>query len=302
MSAHSEKRVDVYTRVTNQILAELENGVLPWRKPWNSTNAIGCIIRPLRHNGVPYTGINILMLWATAVDGGFSLPTWMTFRQALELGAHVRKGEKGSLVVYANTLTRTEQSDRGEDVDREIPYLKSYTVFNVAQIDGLPDTYYAPPAPPPLAPVRIAHAEAFFAGTKAVVRHGGVRAFYSPAADHIAMPPYEAFRSPEAYYAVLGHETVHWTGHRSRLDRDLTGAKKTESYAREELVAELGAAFLCADLNLVPAVREDHAPYIASWIRVLKDDKRAVFQAARHAQRAADYLHGLQPADDAAAA
>ena len=261
-------------------------------KPWSAGNTAGRIIRPLRHNGVPYSGINVLMLWAEAADKGFTSPTWMTFKQASELKANVRKGEKGSLVVYANSLTRTEENSSGEEEEREIHYMKGYTVFNVDQIDGLPEQYRAEP-PVPLTPVeRIAHAEAFFAATKADIRYHGDRAFYSIDGDYIQMPVIEAFRDPESFYAVLAHEETHWTRHPSRLDRSF-GRKRfgDEGYAQEELVAELGSAFICADLGLTPEIREDHAAYIASWLTVLKNDKRAVFTAASYAQKALDYLH-----------
>lgn len=289
---------DVYERITNQIVAELEQGVRPWLKPWNGEHAAGRITRPLRSNGVPYRGINILMLWSEAVSKGFAAPIWMTFKQALELNAHVRKGETGSLVVYASSITRSETDPgTGEENERDIPFMKGYTVFNVEQIEGLPAQYYAP-ATPQLDPVqRIAGAESFFASTGAGISHGGNRAFYSPAYDRIQMPPFEAFRDAQSYYATLAHETTHWTRHESRLNREF-GRKRwgDEGYAMEELVAELGAAFLSSDLDLTPEVRDDHASYIASWIKVLKDDKRAIFTAASHAQRAADFLHALQPA------
>ena len=293
----NQPRQDVYSRVTAQIIAELEKGVRPWVKPWNAEHAAGRITRPLRHTGQPYSGINILMLWAAATAAGYAAPFWMTFRQAQELGAHVRKGEKGSLVVYANTISRTEADpESGEDIERQIPFMKGYTVFNVEQIEGLPQHFHAT-VTPQIDPVqRIERADAFFTATGATIRSGGDRAYYAIAADYIQMPPFEAFRGPESYYSTLGHETVHWTRHPSRLDRDF-GRKRhgDEGYAREELVAELGAAFLCADLGLTPEVRDDHAPYIASWLKVLNDDKRAIFSAAAHAQRAVDFLTGLQP-------
>ena len=220
----------------------------------------------------------------------------MTFKQAKELGGHVRKGEKGSLVVYANTISRTEiDADTGEEEERDIPFMKGYTAFNVEQIEGLPAHFYAV-AEPQLDPVeRIDHAEAFFAATSADIRHGGNQAYYAVGSDHVQMPPFEAFRDAESYYATLAHEVTHWTRHASRLERDF-GRKRwgDEGYAAEELVAELGSAFLAADLELTPEVREDHAAYIGSWLKVLKNDKRAIFTAAAHAQRAADFLHGLQ--------
>jgi antirestriction protein ArdC len=297
-------RADVYTRITNAILTELEQGTRPWLKPWNAEHAAGRITRPLRANGIPYRGINILMLWAEAESKGYTAPIWITFKQSLDLGAHVRKGEHGSLVVYASKTTRTEvDAVTGDESERDIPFLKGYTVFNVEQVEGLPAQYYAT-ATKTLDPVqRIAHAEAFIAATGARVGHGGNRAFYSVSEDRIQMPPFEAFRDAESYYATLAHETVHWTRHESRLNRDF-GRKRwgDEGYAMEELVAELGSAFLSSDLSLTPEVMPDHAAYVASWIKVLKEDKRAIFTAAAQAQRAADFLHGLQPVQQQEAA
>ena len=292
------ERKDVYARITDRIIADLEQGVRTWMKPWNAGNTGGRIMRPLRFNGIPYSGINILMLWAESVAKGFGSPTWMTFRQAAELDAHVRKGEKGSLVVYANAITRTEENEQGEEEERSIPYLKSYCVFNVEQIDDLPETYYAKPEITTTPVERIARAESFFAATKADIRYRGNQAFYSVTDDYIQMPVIEAFRDSESFYATLAHESAHWTRHATRLDRDF-GRKQwgDEGYAREELVAELSSAFLCADLGLTPEVRDDHACYIASWLTVLKNDRRAIFSAASHAQKAVDYLCGLQAAD-----
>src|ERR1700737_3474859 len=289
-------RTDVYERVTNQIVAELEKGVRPWLKPWNAEHAAGRITRPLRGNGIPYNGINVLMLWSAAMEKGYAAPVWMTFKQASDLKANVRKGEHGSLVVYADKIIRNEaDAVTGEESERAIPFLKGYTVFNVEQIDGLQQQYYAKPEPRLDTMPRIDRAEAFFAGTGAAVRHGGTMAYYNVSQDFVQMPPFEAFRDAESFYSTLAHETVHWTRHKSRLDRDF-GRKRfgDEGYAMEELVAELGSAFLSADLDLTPELREDHASYIASWIKVLKDDKRAIFTAASHAQRAADFLHAVQ--------
>jgi antirestriction protein ArdC len=286
-------KTDIYQRVTNQIVASLETGIRPWMKPWSGEHAAGRITRPLRSNGVPYQGINVLMLWGAAMEKGYSAPIWMTFKQALALGGAVRKGEHGSLVVYASSFTRTEADDKGEESAKDIPFLKSYTAFNVEQIDGLPAHYLAP-AEPRLDPVqRIDHAERFFAATGATVRHGGDRAYYSISTDHVQMPHFETFRDAESFYAILAHETTHWTRHPSRLAREF-GRKRfgDEGYAMEELVAELGAAFLCADLDLTPEPRPDHAAYIANWLKALKNDKRAIFTAASYAQRAADFLSG----------
>jgi antirestriction protein ArdC len=290
-------RKDVYTRVTERIVADLEAGVRPWVRPWNGKHAAGRISRPLRHNGQPYAGINIISLWCAASACGFAAPIWMTFRQAGELGGHVRKGESGSLVVYANKITRVDtDAETGNETEREIPFLKGYTVFNVEQIDDLPAHFYAPAASQ-LDPVaRIEHAEDFFAASGAAIGHGGNRAFYRPATDTIQLPPFEAFRDADSYYATLAHELTHWTSHKSRLDRDFGGKRfGSEAYAMEELVAELGAAFLCADLKLALEPREDHASYIGNWLTVLKGDNRAIFTAAAHAQRAADFINGLQP-------
>jgi antirestriction protein ArdC len=289
-------RADIYTRVTASIIAELEKGVRPWHKPWNAEHAAGRITRPLRFNGQPYKGVNVLMLWMAAELQGFAAPIWMTFNQARELGGHVKKGEKGSLVVYADRLHKTETGDDGEEVERDIYFMKGYTVFNVDQTEGLPAHFYATAAPQ-LDPVqRIEAADLFFANTEADIRHGGNSAYYAAEADYVQMPPFVAFRDTESYCATLAHELTHWTKHPKRLDREF-GRKKfgDEGYAREELVAEIGAAFLCCDLGLAAEPREDHAAYLDHWLKVLKEDKRAIFQAAAHAQKAADFLHALQP-------
>ncbi len=292
-------RPDVYARITNRIIDDLERGVRPWLNPWSAANTAGRITRPLRHNGQPYSGINVVLLWSEAVARGFVSPIWMTFRQALALGGHVRKGETGSTVVYANRVTKTERDDNGDEVEREISFLRAYTVFCVDQIDCLPDHYHTK-VEPILDPVtRIDRADAFYAATRADIHHGGTQAYYALVSDHVQMPPFETFHDAEAYYATLGHELVHWTRHGSRLDRDF-GRKRwgDEGYAREELVAELGAAFLCADLGITPEPRVDHAAYIASWLKVLRNDERFIFSAAAHAQRGVDFLHRLQPQAD----
>ncbi|MGJ5134363.1 ArdC family protein [Bradyrhizobium oligotrophicum] len=295
-------KVDVHQKITDQIVRELERGVRPWHQPWKVEHSAGRITRPLRGNGIPYQGVNVLMLWSAAIGRGYTAPIWMTFKQAKELGAHVRKGEEGSLVVYADKIIRSEtDAETGEEAERAIPFMKGYTVFNVEQIEGLPAHYYAQP-PERTEPVqRIAQADAFFAATGATLVYGGSRACYVPSTDNIHMPCIDFFRDAESYYATLAHECTHWTRHETRLNRDF-GRKRfgDEGYAMEELVAELGAAFLSADLGLTPEVRDDHAAYISSWIKVLKNDKRAIFTAASHAQRAADFLHGLQKQNEAA--
>jgi len=300
-------RADVYARVTDRIVEDLARGVRPWARPWRvAPGQEGArITLPLRSNGTPYRGVNVLLLWGAALEGGFSSPMWMTYRQAQELGGQVRKGESGSLVVFANRVTKTETGDDGADIEREIPVMKGYTVFNVEQIDGLPERFRPRPAPlpaggagdgpvaPPLQPHQAA--EAFFAATGAVFRHGGAQAFYAPTHDVIQLPPVVAFRDAEAYASTKAHELVHWTGHPSRNARAFGKRFGDQAYAFEELVAELGAAFLCAYLGVTPEIREDHAAYLAHWLQVLQQDKRAIFTAATHAQRAVDYLQGLQP-------
>jgi antirestriction protein ArdC len=227
----------------------------------------------------------------------------MTYRQARELGAQVRKGEHGSLVVYTDKIICPETGANGEEAVREIAFMKGYTVFNCEQIDGLPPHYYAAATPPVSVLERIDTAERFAATTRVTIRHGGNRAYYSITDDYVQMPPFDSFRDAEGYYATLLHELTHWTRHPTRLDREF-GRKRwgDAGYAAEELVAEMGAAFLCADLGVTPEPREDHAAYIASWLDVLKNDKRAIFTAAAHAQRATDYLYGLQASDRTGAA
>jgi len=293
MSKTNSVRTDVYARVTDRIVADLEAGTRPWMKPWSNSAGNGPVARPLRHNSVPYRGVNVLMLWADAMDKGFSSPVWMTYQQAQDLGAHVRKGETGSLVVYADRFTKTETNGEGQDVEREIPFMKGYTVFNVEQIEGLPGEYITEPTSAGNAE-QIASAETFFAATGAKFQHGGSRAFYAPSQDLIQLPPLATFRDSESYAATKAHELIHWTGNDQRLARQFGKRFADDAYAVEELVAEMGAAFLCADLGVTPETLPDHADYLAHWLSVLKNDKRAIFTAAAQAQRAADYLHSLQ--------
>lgn len=294
-------RLDIYTRITEKIVSDLEAGVKPWMKPWSAVNTDGRITRPLRHNGQPYSGMNVLLLWSEQMSRGFSSAMWMTFKQALELGASVRKGESGATVVFASRFTKSQADGNGNEVDREIPFLKAYTVFNIEQIDGLPDHYHRSSEPVPDPVARIEAADRFFRDTGSVVRHGGNHAFYAPGPDLIQMPAFETFKDPASYYAVLGHEHVHWTAEKSRVGRDLSRyAKDRSDRAREELIAELGSCFLCADLGIAPELepRPDHASYLQSWLSVLASDKRAIFQAAAHAQRAVAYLHDTQSSVD----
>ena len=222
-------RKDVYTRVTERIISDLEQGIRTWMKPWSVEHTAGRITKPLRHNGTPYRGMNILLLWGEAMAKGYTAPIWMTFKQALELDAHVRKGEHGSLVVYADRIRRSETDEKGDAVER------------------------------------IEAADRFFAATGITLRHGGNRAYYAEGPNAVQMPPFESFRDAESYAATLAHECIHATKHPKRLAREF-GRKRwgDEGYAAEELVAELGAAFLCADLGITPDIREDHAAYMGS--------------------------------------
>ncbi len=295
----SDTPQNIYDRVTKKIIADLERGVCPWQKPWDDDKAALRIVRPRRHNGEFYNGVNILLLWDAAFTYGFENPYWMTFKQAKEYGAHIRKGEKAALVVYANKIVKTEtDQETGQDVEREIPFLRGYSVFNAQQIEGLPEKFIWNPSS--LAATsrteRLTHIDEFIRNTGAVIRHGGEKAYYAPASDHIQMPPLDAFADQESYYATLTHETTHWTSHKDRLNRDFGQKEKFDAaYAKEELVAEIGAAFLCAELGLAPEPREDHAAYIGHWLKALNNDKKFIFSAASHASRAVDYLKGLQP-------
>lgn len=295
MTSQTTLKEDVYSKITNKIIADLERGELTWRKPWNPDNLIGKINRPLRWNNVPYTGVNIIMLWAEAADRGYQTPYWMTFKQAAELKGHVKKGEKATQVVFADSFTVVDKDQNGEEKKQNIPFLKSYAVFNAAQIDGLPEPYYnVPEFKPTNEETRILELEKFFAATKAEITHGGNQAYYSVTQDKVQMPPFECFYSALNYYSCLSHEMVHWTRHPKRLDRDF-GRKHfgDEGYAKEELVAELGSCFLSSDLGLEPESHEGHAAYIQSWLTVLKNDKKFIVNAASHAQRATEYILNL---------
>jgi antirestriction protein ArdC len=286
---------DVYSRVTDKIIADLEQGVRPWVKPWKASNAGDRITLPVRHNGIPYQGINILLLWGEQLDKGFRSNHWMTFKQAQAFGANVRKGEHGSLVVYANKVTKTDTDDQGDEIERAIPFMKGYTVFNVDQIENLPAEYRTDAESVDREPLE--HAEAFFAKTGAVIRHGRNKAYYAPAQDIVQLPVPESFDTAQSYAATKAHEITHWTSHKTRLDRQLGKRFGDEAYAAEELIAEIGAAFLCAQLGLTPEVREDHAAYLDHWLKVLMGDKKAIFTAASQAQKACEFLFSLQSAE-----
>lgn len=281
-------RASLYDEVTARIIAQLEEGVFPWVKPWSSGNAVTGLPRNAI-SGRHYSGINILILWGAVVDGGYPSQDWLTFRQALAAGGCVRKGEKGRTVFYANRFTPDDdRKQEGEgDKPRSIPFLKRFTVFNAAQCDGLPERLTVEPAPLPERELH-AQAEVLIAATEADFRTGGTKAFYNVGADYVQVPPQPAFTNQIDYYRTALHELGHWTGYKTRLGRDQSGNFGTALYAREELCAELASAFLCAALGIVPTVR--HADYLGSWLAVLRQDNRAIFKAASQASKAADYL------------
>lgn len=278
------EKFDVYTHVTNQIIAQMDAGTPPWRKPW--TGGGTSVSLPQRFNGEAYRGINILMLWATAMAKGYSSARWMTFNQAKELGAHVRKGEKSATVVKFGTIEREDESG-GE---RQIPYAKAYRVFNADQIEGLPGEFYILPDPPrDLGTKADPTLEAFFAATGA---HIDVteepRAYYNITTDRIHMPPIETFHRVTGFYGTLAHEVTHWTGAAKRLDR-LSRFSDRKAYAFEELVAEIGNCMLCATIGVEPEFGQS-AAYVEGWLAAMKKDNRAIFRAASEAQKAVDYI------------
>ena len=288
---------DIYREVTDTILAQLEKGVRPWQRPWETGVEAEkpAPTLPLRHNGEPYRGTNVVLLWSAASERGYDKPTWMTYRQAQELGGNVRKGEKGVLVTFARTWTKKEvDPETGIEEEKEVPVMKGYTVFNVAQIDGLPQQYYERKSEETSPAARIEGAEAWLQATGVELRHGGDKAYYSPAGDYVQLPSFAAFKEPLGYYATAMHEITHWTRHPDRLDRNF-GQKRfgDNGYAMEELTAELGSAFVGAETGVAPEVREDHAAYIGAWMAVMKDDKKAFFTAASHAAKAAEFLSEL---------
>lgn len=292
-----EKMRSIHQTITDSIVAAIENGVAKdWQMPWHQGAAIA---RPTNiETGRRYSGINIVALWAASQNLGFSSGTWGTFRQWRNAGATVRKGAKASYVVFSKSIT----VDDGEETDTEVSddqnvsrprfIAKATPVFNAAQIDG-----WSEPVPEIKSPAEIdERAEAIVAATNARIEHGGDRACYIPANDLIRMPQRTAFTgtetspSTESYYSTLFHELTHWTAAAHRCDRDLSGRFGSNSYAVEELIAELGAAFLCAEIGISSAPRADHAAYIGSWLRCLKSDNRAIFKAAAQASKAAAFV------------
>src|SRR5580704_5756182 len=282
----SMKIADLYQSVTADIIKDLEAGAAPWTKPWKNGNTGGILPMnaPTKRG---YNGINIPILWHAQITHGYKTASWMTYKQASELGAQVRGGEKSTHIVFTKQLN-VKDTDTDTDEERKIGMLKAYSVFNVAQIDGLERAEDIEQLEPD---ARQNAVTTFIATTKADIRIGGDKACYVPALDFICLPPESAFKSREHFLATSLHECGHWSGHKSRLDRDLRSRFNEKAYAAEELIAELNAAFLCAHLGITGQLR--HADYIASWISLLKEDDRAIFTAASQASKAADYLRSF---------
>ena len=287
----SRDRTNLYSEITDKIVAELEAGRVPWVQPWGTAAAKAPLGLPQNAaTGRRYSGINVLLLWGAVVERGFGGQSWLTFRQALSLGGNVRKGERGTTVVYADRFVPEDEKRRaaetGEDA-QAIPFLKRFTVFNTDQCENLPDDVAtaAPPVPQGLIEPTV---EALVKATGIDFRIGGDRAFYVPAQDYVQVPPPQAYFETINWHRTALHELGHATGHVSRLGRDLSGSFGSKKYAFEELVAEINAAFCCASLGTAPTVR--HADYIGSWLEVLREDNRAIVRAASQASKAADWL------------
>ena len=284
------ERSSLYEDVTRRIVGELKAGRFPWVQPWGKTGGAASGLPRNAITGRPYSGVNILILWGAVIEQEHPSQGWLTFKQALDAGGRVRKGEHGTTVVYADRFTPEGEKNRareaGEDA-RAIPFLKRFTLFNVAQCEGLPADLAADVPPLPereIVPV----AEQVIVASGVDFRIGGDRAFYVPSEDFVQVPPQPAFFEQVNYYRTCLHELCHATAHASRLGRNLVNGFGTKDYAREELIAEIGSAFLCAALGIVSTVR--HADYLASWLDVLREDSRAIFRAASAASKAAEWL------------
>ncbi|GLR89614.1 ArdC family protein [Bradyrhizobium iriomotense] len=291
-----QNRAGLYDEITDKIIAELEAGRVPWVQPWGTAAAEAPLAMP--NNAATkrrYSGINVLILWGAVIERGFAGQSWLTFRQALSHGGHVRKGERGTTVVYADRFVPNDEKRRAKETGEEvlaIPFLKRFTVFNADQCDGLPAEIATTAAPRPQGLIEPA-VEALIKATGIDFRISGDRAFYAPAEDYVQVPPPQAYFEPINWHRTALHELGHASGHSSRLNRDFSGSFGTKKYAFEELIAELSAAFSCASLGIVPTVR--HADYIASWLEVLREDNRAIVRAASQASKAADYILGFLP-------
>jgi antirestriction protein ArdC len=294
-------RPSLYDEVTAKIITQLEAGIFPWVQPWEMQGAVPGLPRNAV-SGRTYSGVNVLILWGAVIERAFPSQDWLTFKQALAAGGCVRRGETGETIFYAARFTPDSNKPNGAsgavegqsngDKPQGIPFLKRFTVFNVAQCEGLPPRIAADPVPLPERQL-VADAESLIANSGADFRIGGARAFYSPTEDYVQVPPQPAFTAQIDYYRTALHELGHWTGHPSRLARSYGKRFGDSAYAREELCAELASAFLCAALGIVPTVR--HADYLGNWLAVLRDDARAIFKAASHASKAADFLLAFAP-------
>ena len=287
-------RWDLHQHVTDTIVRQLEAGNIPWHDQWKKSATFAL---PVNYTtGRKYRGINIVLLWASVDEQQFTSCEWASFKQWHEKDQFVRKGEKGTKIVYYDLL----EKEKDGEVEK-IPFLKSSVVFNRCQLEGYKQEQAE--ANDELKPVfeTIRPVEEFVANTKAIIEHNPDKACYVPSEDLIRMPhpenflAHERFTQAEAYYSTLTHELVHWTGHNKRLNREKGKKFGDSTYAREELIAELGAAFLCAELQLPTAEKGNHAAYIASWLKALKDDKNLIVPAASQASKAVDYLQSLQP-------
>jgi antirestriction protein ArdC len=289
------QRDNLYREITDKIIAELERGIVPWVQPWTASRQLCPLGLPV--NGLTrrsYSGINILLLWSALEERGFASPYWVTFKQCIAMGGSVRKGGHGTHVYFADKFVPQKEKARAEETGDEpsaIAFLKRYTVFNAEQCDGLPKGLIAPPVAKTEQQI-VPEAEALIAATSADFRVGGDQAFYVPSEDFIRIPNQTAYTDQINYYRTAFHELGHWTGHKNRLDRNLTTKFGTVDYAREELVAEMATAFVCASLGIIPTVR--HADYIGNWLQVLKEDARAIVQAASLASKACDFILALK--------
>ena len=308
---------DYYEEITNKIIKALENNTRPWVQPWDG----GVLPMPMRHNNTAYQGINTLILWQEASESSYNSPYWMTFKQAKILGGNIKKGETGATIFYAGSIANNDNGEEQEVIDKSNSqdsgldkstdrnnnqnqkpsyrkFMKSYKVFNANQIESLPEEYYKSQCSENSDTANstkeleiLPKLEEFIKNTKANIKHGGIKAYYKQSTDHIQIPEMRCFKNSNSYYSTICHELTHWSGGKERLNRNLGGKRFGDmGYAMEELVAELGAAFLSSSLGINPDVREDHSSYIASWLKVLKSDKRAIFNAASLAQNASNYL------------
>jgi antirestriction protein ArdC len=275
-------------RITQEIIARLEAGTRPWVQPWRGVP----VSRPLRACGISYRGMNVFWLWMVADMCGYASPFWMTYRQAQELGGQVRKGSKSTIAIFYKSYTKeVEAPDTGEKTDEARRVLKAYPVFNADQVEGLPSHFHPAATLELVEPEgREAELDAFFAAIPTSLRNHGSEAYYEPGIDRITMPAPSLFTGFDHYYATLAHELSHWTGHGSRLGRDLKNRFGSAAYAAEELIAELSSAILGAELGLPVAHLDSHASYIEHWLKLLKDDDRAILTAAAKAEEAASLL------------